>query len=555
MAGPSSNPSADPRLISLLRQAAALRQAGNLAETLKVLRQATLVAPRNAELQHDLGATCLALGDREAALGHFDRAIGLDSRMGLAHFRRGVSLELLGRAGFAEAYERAIETTPSLAEPYACLASAREQAGRPRDALRLYRQALARSAAGSTPALIYTARIALIEQDLDAAEHALRQVLSQDPAMSSARGLLAGVLNARGAFDLAAAELETALTQKPRDVSLYYNLVQTRRFTVQDAPLIARMRSALDCQVPAPARLRLHLALARALDDVGDYAAAMPQIEQAGKLRARDHRMDRAALAALTDRTIALFTQAFLGRADHRRGTSNVPILVLGLPRSGTTLTEQILSSHPNVAGAGEVAFWDAAGPRVLDTMRPGQPADLAAVAEDYLARLRAQAGDAAHVVDKNPFNFRWALLAHLALPNARIVHCRRRPADNALSIMMTALRPQPLFSMARDDLLFCHGEYRRLMAHVRAVLPPERYYELHYEALVTDPAAQTRALLDFCGLPFDDACLAPERNTRILRTASVWQARQPIYTRSVGRWRNYAPWLQDFALLEETEQ
>jgi len=554
MAGAPTPPSRNPQLVALLRQAASLRQAGKLPEALTVLRQAALMAPRDAGLQQDWGAICMALGERETALGHFDRAIALDPRMGLAHFRRGIMLELLGRDGAAEAYERAIETTPSLAQAYGNLAAAREQAGRSRDALVLYRQARERSVAGSVAALLYTARIALIEEDLDAAEHALRRLLAQDPAMSSVRGLLARILSARGAFDLAAAELETALAHDPKEVSLYYDLLQTRRLTAQDAQLIARMRAARDYQVPEPARLRLHLALARALDDIGDYAGAMAEIAQAGRLRARDHRVDRVALTALTDRMIALFTEAYLARADHLRSPSDLPILVLGLPRSGTTLTHQILSNHPDVAGAGEVQFWDALGPRTVDAMRPGAAADLAAVASDYVARLRVHAGDATRVVDKNPFNYRWALLAHLALPNARIVHCRRHPADNGLSIMMTPLRPQPLFSIARDDLLFCYGEYRRLMAHARAVLPTGCYCELHYEALVTNPEAETRALLDFCGLHFHDACLAPERNARVVRTASVWQARQPIYTKSVGHWQNYERWLPEFEALAAEE-
>jgi len=150
------------------------------------------------------------------------------------------------------------------------------------------------------------------------------------------------------------------------------------------------------------------------------------------------HPVDRAALSALTDRMIGLFTGAYLARVDHRRSPSDLPILAIGLPRSGTTLAHQILSRHSDVAGAGEVQFWDAAGPLALEAMRPGEAADLTSVAADYVARLGLQAGAATRVVDKNPFNFRWALLVHLALPNARIVHCRRHPADTCLSIMMT---------------------------------------------------------------------------------------------------------------------
>jgi tetratricopeptide (TPR) repeat protein len=538
---------ADPRLIRLLTDAASHQAAGRVAEAASLLQQAASLAPANAALQHDLGQVKLSLGQREAALAHFDRAIVLDPTLGLAHFRRGVALELLGRTGFVAAYRRAIETAPDLAQAYGCLASAQEQVGLRREALLLYRQAAERSAPGSTSRLLYTARAALIEEDLDEAEAALRAVLAQEPRFGNARGMLANLLSARGRFADAAAELETALRDNPRDVSLYYNIVQLRRLTAEDAPLIERIRAARDMTVPMPARIRVQLALAKALDDTGAYEEAMDALDQASALRAGTHRLDREAVTALTDRMIALFTPERMARGAAGSNPSARPILVLGLPRSGTTLTEQILSSHPDVAGAGEVKYWDGLGRQILDRFEAGDEA-VAEVAEAYLAKLHGVAPDAPHVVDKNPFNFRWALLIHLALPEARIIHCRRHPADNALSIMMAALWPHRLFSAARDDLLFCFQDYLRLMAHVRTVLPEDRFHELHYEKLVTEPEAQTRALVAFCGLPWNDACLTPERNARVVRTASVWQARQKVFTSSAGRWRRYGERLQAFA-------
>jgi tetratricopeptide (TPR) repeat protein len=532
-----------------LTDAAACRGAGRMAEAAALLQQAAALAPDNAAIQHDLGQTQMILGQREAALARFDRAVMLDPAMGLAHFRRGVVLELLGRAGFIEAYRRAIETTPELAQAYGCLASAQEQAGLRREALQLYHQAAERSPAGSTARLLYTARAAMIEEDLDTAEGALRAVLAQEPRFGNARGMLANLLNARGRFQEAAAELETALRDNPRDVSLYYNIVQLRRLTMADVPLIERIRAARDMTAPVPARIRVHIALAKALDDVGAYDEAMDALDQASALRAGAHRLDRAAVTALTDRMIALFTPNRLARGARGASPSDRPILVLGMPRSGTTLTEQILSSHPDVAGAGEVKYWDGLGQQLLERFEAGDD-DVAQVAAAYLAKLQAAAPDARHVVDKNPFNFRWALLIHLALPQVRIIHCRRHPADTALSIMMAALWPHRLFSAARDDLLFCFQDYLRLMAHLRAVLPTNRFHELHYEELVNQPEAQTRALVAFCGLPWNDACLAPEQNARVVRTASVWQARQKVFTGSAGRWRRYGTRIQAFAAL-----
>ena len=148
----------------------------------------------------------------------------------------------------------------------------------------------------------------------------------------------------------------------------------------------------------------------------------------------------------------------------------------------------------------------------------------------------------AARVTDKNPFNFLWAGLIHLALPETRFIHCRRDPIDTCLSIFFTRFAtPQPL-AYDRGDLVFYYRQYQRLMAHWRTVLPPDRLLEIDYETLTADPEPLTRRMVNFCGLDWDDACLAPERNRRVVRTASLWQARQPVYRGSVERWRNYAP-------------
>ncbi len=514
-----------------------MRQAGDRAGAARVLAQAAARAPHNADIQHDLGMALLETRAFEQALLQFDRALSLDPTHGLSHFRRGVALELLGRDGATQAYERAVTTAPTLAEAHACLANAREQQGRRQEALGLYRQARDTAAPGSPQRMMYEARAALIAEDLDTGEQAIRALLKLQPKLANARGLLASILSARGDFTQAAIELETALRDNPRDVSLYYNLTQIRRLKPGDEDLIARMRGAQSLAMPNTARIRLHLAVARGLHDLANTQDATAELEAADALRARHQPMDRAALRAFTDGMIALFTRAYLSRPDHRVSESDKPILVLGLPRSGTTLVEQILGRHSSIDVAGELGFWSADGEALLAHLAPDTGADLREACAAYLAQL----GSAHYVVDKNPFNYRTALLAHLAFPRARIIHCRRCPADTALSIMMTALRPQALFGSAREDLLFCFAEYHRLMAHARGVVPPEVFYELDYEKLVADPRPEIGRLLDFLHLPFESACLSPERGTRAVRTASVWQVRQEINTGSVGRWRHYA--------------
>ena len=220
---------------------------------------------------------------------------------------------------------------------------------------------------------------------------------------------------------------------------------------------------------------------------------------------------------------------------------------------------EQILSSRPEVVAGGELTFW---ADRVKEWWIPSgetgrdsgerrsvgfgkvEEGALARAAEDYLALLRRIGPEAMRVTDKAPLNFELLGLLRLALPDARIIHCRRRPIDTCLSIYLTNFWAGIDYSWNRGDLVFFYRQYERLMDHWRRVLPADRFTEVDYERLVDDREAETRRLVAFTGLEWDDACLAPESNRRVVRTASVWQARQPVYKTSVDRWRRYEPWL-----------
>jgi hypothetical protein len=220
-------------------------------------------------------------------------------------------------------------------------------------------------------------------------------------------------------------------------------------------------------------------------------------------------------------------------------------LLILGMPRTGTTLVEQILSSHPAVAAGGELPFWNQAGvPLTSGGIEERIAAEAAGIAAAYRTELDRIAPAALRVTDKNPYNFHWIGLIHLIFPNARIIHCLRDPVDTCLSIYTTLFGAGADRPCERGDLVFYYRAYQRLMAHWHAALPAGTILDVQYEDLIAHPEDCTRRIVAHSGLDWDPACLAPEANTRVVRTASIFQARQPIYRSSLQRWRRYEPWL-----------
>jgi tetratricopeptide (TPR) repeat protein len=387
----------------------------------------------------------------------------------------------------------------------------------------------------------------------------LRRALALDPKAADARRLLAHTLAEAGRFDEAEALLMETLARDPRAAFEYYELTKTRKMTPADRPILQRMSALLEAGgISQYDRMVLHFGLGKAHDDLREFEAAIGHFDAANRMRSANAPLDRRRVSEIVDRNIELFPagantfDASLGVDDERA------VFILGLPRSGTTLVEQILSSHPAVAAGGELGFWGEHGwPLLLPGAKPLSRDVLHDLAGRFQALLRGISADATRVTDKNLFNYLNIGVLRLAFPRAFIIHCRRHPVDNCLSMYMTFLAARDTYYMGnREDLVFYHGEYARLMRHWREVLPPGRFLEVDYEALTGDRESQTRRLISFCELDWHDACLQPERNARAITTASVWQARQPVYRTSVARWRNYLPWLGPLAeLLQEAER
>ena len=538
----------------LLEQAAQLLKAGRTAEALAPLRQAARLQPADPLIHHDLGLACLETGNVPEAIAAFKRAVASNPRYADAYFRLGIALEKSGDLGSAVvAYDRATGLLPSLTEAWFRAGAVVHQLGHRDEAIGCFRRAAAtgpRTRFGRLGA----ARALLIEGRDAEAERELRRILEADPADAMAQDLLGNLLAEAGRFNEAYACFLNAVTLAPLMAGSYYDLARCRPVIAADEGLLARMQDAL--QVPGlevEPRMRVHLALGKASDDLGDYAQAMQHFDAADALRAHSASFDSAAFDAEIDRLIERCAPDLMARAAQVGRGDRTPILIIGMPRSGTTLVEQILSSHRQVHAGGELNFWNERGAVWHKSLPAAAPKLLAKTADEYLGLLRSIAPKAPRVTDKMPFNFLWAGLIHLALPHATFVHCRRAAIDTALSIHQTLFHSSLAFPTGGAKLVAYIRSYQRLIEHWRRVLPADRFIEVQYEELTREPEPLIRQIIAGCGLPWDEACLRPERNERAVKTPSKWQTRQPIYRQSVGRWRRYEPWLGELrALLDD---
>ena len=510
-----------------------------------MLRRAVSLRPDDAALHQRLGALLLRAGRPEQAAESLRTAIALNPRLAATHHALGVALHALGATDEAiAAYRRAVELSPRLADAQSRLGNLLHAIGDQVGAQRAFEQAAA-AARGTTLGRTNHAKALMLAQRPEEAEQALRQAAALDPSAAEVRRLLGTLLAEAGRFDAAVAMFEASLAIDPTQVAIYHDLVHCKKITDADSELIAHMLARLNQPLSEVQRLRLNFALGKCFDDRRDYATAIQHFDAANQIKQRLARFDRTALQRTIDAIIGCFTPELVASHAGRGSADPKPLLVIGMPRSGTTLVEQILSSHPEVGAAGELDFWGRHGDAWLASGELSLPAEyMAGLAEQYLAVLSRAAPGKARVVDKMPFNFLWAGLIHLAFPQATFVHCRRHPIDTCLSIYFTNFSQRTEFSARREDLVFYFRQYERLMAHWRAVLPSERLVEIEYQSLVTEQEQSARDLLSATGLSWDDSCLRPESNQRSVRTATVWQARQPIYASSLERWRRYEPWL-----------
>jgi len=430
------------------------------------------------------------------------------------------------------------------------------RSGRLEEALEAHREAV-RLEPSRVEALVALGDTALMLARIDEARAVFARAVELDPSAARAHHGLGRVLAGTGDLAAAADRHRTAFELDPTLGGAALGLARARRFASDDDEDIALLERALERgELSGSARADLHFALGKALDDCGRFDAAFAHYREGNRLVTAEERFPRERLREGVTKLIGTFSRAFFAARAGAGVSDETPVFVVGMPRSGTTLVEQILAGHPEAHGAGELGAIDAlargvaarAGARV----RYPQSALLLdgpmarELAGEYLAALRALAPGARRVVDKMPANFFHLGFIATLFPRATIVHCRRAALDLCLSIYFQQFERGHAWAYDLADIAYFCREYRRLMRHWRSALPIP-IHDVWYEGLVRDPERGARALLAAAGLGWDPRCLEFHRAGRPVLSASGAQVREPPHTRSVRRWRHYEAHLGDF--------
>ncbi len=468
---------------------AILHRQGKLGDALALLQETVRLAPRHAQAQNDLGGALLACDRPEVAIAHLQEAIRLRPTFAEAHSNLGLGLRDLGRIDEAlQCFREAVRLNPGYA--------------------------------GAHNNLGYTLEF---QGKIGEARSAFCEALRLEPNNARALASLCGLAVA-GHHELAGDEI----------------------------PRIEALASRTD--LPLDDLGRLHFALGRLRDRAGAYDAAFAHYRRGNEarkeyVRCRGAAFDPTAQRRLVDRLIAAFTPAYFARVAGFGLATELPIFVVGMMRSGTSLAEQILASHPQVHGAGELRELGVLTTTLPHRLGPAEeyPECVArmdsktarALAEEHLNALQQRGGEALRVVDKMPLNFLHLGIIATLFPRARIVHCRRDPIDTCLSCFFQNFSEPHGFTLDLKHLGAYYREYERLMQHWSAVLPIP-IFNLDYEELTAHQEAVSRRLVAYCGLEWDERCLRFNETERAVRTASTLQVRKPMYRSAVGRWKRY---------------
>ena len=560
------------------------------SDALESYNQAIEKNPKFAEAYNNIGNAQMALGAHAAALQAYENALLYREVYPEAYNNLGIVLRILGKLPEAEqVFRKAISLRGGYVEAHNNLAALLSWQGNDVEALRVLTDVL-KIAPRNPTSLILTARIQLGRGNFDSAERACKIVLEDEASNPEAMTVLGQTYHETDRYDLAIEILEKALKENPdfgearnfygvalksvgrldearteilKAIDLnshifgaYANLHDLVDFK-QEKALFDRIEGFMN-EAPnkeAPHMLPLHYAYANALENHGEHERALEHFITGGRMKRAQLNYDESDLQKFFTSIAEAFPAEIFINRPFAGNPSDRPVFIVGMPRSGSTLVEQILASHPDVYGAGEVKYLSRAIGSLRDRFPmfppyPGMIGRMSAghyeiMANNYLNEVQGPAGNAKRITDKLLTNYFFIGLAHLLFPNAKIINTLRDPVDTCLSGFTKLFKDDMPHSYDLGELGRYYRMYAKLMDHWRAVLPEGTMTTIVYEDVVADTEGSAKRIIDFLGLPWNDACLSFHKSDRPVKTASVAQVRKPIYKSSVERWRKYGAGLQ----------
>lgn len=539
------------KFIEQIQEAAKLLNAGNRSEALLIYHDLKQRSERNPAVELQLGHLCEEFGDVDEAVMHYE--IAVEETPGNARY-----LSILGTA-YINAHEldkalevlrKAVELDPDIVEAQHGLGVYYMRRLDHENALGPLQRACELRPRYINARIHLAATLGKLNRHDEALSNAHR-ALQLDGKNPAAHLVIVDILLSTGDMAGAQKQVETLVKLQPQFGSAYDQLARIRKFTDADLPLIRQAEKALKRGMPPTERVNLLFAIGKMYDDCGKYDEAFSSYEKANLLRKHSYDIDddadlvKALHRAFTAKHIAVLAQ--------NGNSSAKPVFIVGMPRSGTTLMERIIASHPQGGGAGELPQMVSSGHKMFPkgkrrkSLRQLQ-ADLSKekieeFTDDFLRVLEQGNGDAVRIVDKMPFNARFIGLIHVLFPNATFIHAMRHPLDSCLSCYFQNFAElwwsNDLQIIGKEYML-----YRKSMEYWKSVLPEGKIIDVQYESLVDDPETEARRMLDAIGLEWDPSVLEFYRKKGVVRTASVAQTRQKIYKSSRARWMNYTPHL-----------
>ncbi len=526
-----------------------LREAGEHDDAERHYRKALRAEPEFTDALNNLGNLLRESGKAQEATALFRKLTRIKPEFPFGHFNLGLALQAQqDYIGAVAAFERAIELDSGQVQFWDALGSCQRMRGALLEAREAYVRALDMDSE-DPQRLVALGMIHYALNEVDEAHGQFSRAAKLAPHSGRVANFLGMAQSALGRREEAAAQFNRAISLEPKFGDAYRNLASLGGHPEEYEAQAARILAAI-ADTPADTdRADMSFALGEIYDKLGKFDVAFEYFDAANAVRKAQVKFDRVRQSDYIESIIKVFSSDYFAGLEGQGSNSRRPIFVIGMPRSGTTLVEQILSSHSDVYGAGELTFFPEripTLPRMLESAlpfpqcMPGNEARIQALAPLYLDRLAEIDDRTPYVIDKMPYNFLFLGVIAVLFPRAHVIHCARHPMATCFSIFAHDLAGSHPYSFDLEDLAAAYRGYERLMKHWREVLPIEML-DVKYEALTENTESVSREMLSFLDLSWQGACLDFHRNERSVVTASQWQVRQPIYTSSRDRWRNYA--------------